>query len=66
MTARKIRDEIIHNEFFTRLIAVGSTTEEELKKVKTFVPYRLYRLERGRLELVRGSVASETGGGGSR
>ena len=36
---RKIRDEIIQNEFFTRLIASGATTEEELKKVQSFVPY---------------------------
>lgn len=36
---RKIRDEIIQNEFFTRLIASGATTREELEKVQAFVPY---------------------------
>ncbi|MCC6882388.1 MAG: WG repeat-containing protein, partial [Verrucomicrobiales bacterium] len=36
---RTIRDQIIHNDFFTRLIASGETTEEELKKVQAFEPY---------------------------
>lgn len=39
VTNRKIREEIIQNEFFTRLIASGATTLEELRKVETFAAY---------------------------
>jgi len=36
---RKIREEIIHNEFFTRLIASGATTLEDLRSVESFAAY---------------------------
>jgi len=38
-TRRLIRDQIIQNEFFTRLIASGATTKKELEAVEEIVPY---------------------------
>ncbi|MCB1205382.1 MAG: hypothetical protein KDN18_14065, partial [Verrucomicrobiae bacterium] len=39
ITNRKIREEIIRNEFFTRLIASGATTLEDLRSVEAFAAY---------------------------